>query len=448
MQTCKFLRWHATIPAADEVYSTHWGFDFQVWVANRAFLNTELYNVSAANGWLFPGIDPEFFMGPALNLSIPAAYDYLKTHLEFFPSVGVKGYKIDRGEEGEMPVWEQNIQMDLFEKLCYETMIEKWGQGNFYDFARSAVDRSRSKTFIWNGDSHSNYTGLHYSIASGIRAGLLGFSQWGADTGGYIRELNDPAQELWSRWMWFSTFTPMYEIMIGTNHTPWYPPYSSDLVDVLKESANMHHDLLPFIKSYTYQASVTGLPAIRAAFLEAPTDPLAWNMTDAYYFGEELFIAPIITDGGKRTVYFPAGTGKYLEYFNKTSVHQGGESCAVDMSVHYVPAYVRAGSIVPRGDIVQANNKWTENWTPELTVELYPSADVPYSTFAYYNGDSKDEVSITMSIDAISGDVDVFYGAVGVNGTFVLFGKDGMTNATLHAGGGLASFANVTSLFD
>lgn len=82
---------------------TDWGFDFQVWAANRAFYHTELYNVSAANGWLFPGIDPVFFNGPALNLSIPEAYAYFKEHMKYFPDVGVKGYKIDRGEEGEMP---------------------------------------------------------------------------------------------------------------------------------------------------------------------------------------------------------------------------------------------------------------------------------------------------------------------------------------------------------
>ena len=80
-----------------------YGFDFQVWVANRAFLDTELYNVSQANSWLFEGISPEFFLGPALNLSIPAAYEYFQKKLDYFPSVGVKGYKIDRGEEGEMP---------------------------------------------------------------------------------------------------------------------------------------------------------------------------------------------------------------------------------------------------------------------------------------------------------------------------------------------------------
>lgn len=52
---------------------------------------------------MFPGIDPVQFVGPALNLSIPAAYDYFKQHLAVFPDLGVKGYKIDRGEEEEMP---------------------------------------------------------------------------------------------------------------------------------------------------------------------------------------------------------------------------------------------------------------------------------------------------------------------------------------------------------
>ena len=75
----------------------------QVWAANRAFLDTELYNISKANGWLFPGISPEFFLGPALNLSIPEAYQYFKRRMSVFPDLGVKGYKIDRGEEGEMP---------------------------------------------------------------------------------------------------------------------------------------------------------------------------------------------------------------------------------------------------------------------------------------------------------------------------------------------------------
>jgi alpha-D-xyloside xylohydrolase len=93
-------------------------------------------------------------------------------------------------------VYEQNIQITLFEQLCYESMISKWGVSNFYTFAKNVVDRSRSRTYVRNGDSHSNFTGLAYTVASGIRTGLLGFSQWTSDTGGYIRGANDPTEEL------------------------------------------------------------------------------------------------------------------------------------------------------------------------------------------------------------------------------------------------------------
>ena len=46
-----------------------------------------------------------------------------------------------------------------------------------------------------------------------------------------------------------------------------------------------------------------------------------------------------------------------------------------------------------------------------------------------------------------SGAVTVEYGAVGANGTLVMFVKGGQVNATLHAAGGIASFAK-GSLFD
>lgn len=56
----------------------------------------------------------------------------------------------------------------------------------------------------------------------------------------------------------FSAFSPVYELMLGTNHTSFYAPYTSNLVAVMEETADLYHDLLPFIKSYTYQAAMTG----------------------------------------------------------------------------------------------------------------------------------------------------------------------------------------------
>lgn len=232
--------------------------------------------------------------------------------------------------------------------------------------------------------------------------------------------------------------------MLGTNHTPYYPPYTSDLVAVLKETANLHHDLLPFIKSYTYQAAITGLPLMRALFLETPNDEKTYTSTDEYFFGSEFLVAPIVNQGGTRSVYFPEGTS-YLEYYNKTMVYQGGTTASVSMDVHYAPVYVRAGAIVPRGDIYQGNNKWTEDWKPELVIEVYPSLDVPSSSFEYFNGDSKKEIAICAEIEDET--LTVTYGEVGIAGTIVVYTRTGQRNATLEASGGKVVISGVESLF-
>jgi alpha-D-xyloside xylohydrolase len=336
--------------------------------------------------------------------------------------------------------------MTLFEQLCYENMVSKWGESNFYTFARSAVDRSRSRTAIWNGDSHSDFQGLAYTVASGIRAGLIGFSQWGADCGGYVRTGNEPSEELWARWMHHSAFSPTYEIMVGTGHTPWYPPYTSRLVSVLKKTANLHASLLPYIKSYTYQASQTGVPLIRALFLEYPQDPKAFSVADAYAFGSEFLIAPIVNAGGTRTVYFPSGSS-YLEYFNKTAVYAGGTSHKVSLEWEYVPAYVREGAIVPTGDIYQGNQKWAP-WKPYLEIEVFPSYNVPNSQFEYYNAFRNESVMIKAMTNRGAQSVTVAWGDLGANGMLVLYGKQGPSDITLEGSDGRATVCGFVSLFD
>ncbi|KAF2634971.1 hypothetical protein P280DRAFT_511566 [Massarina eburnea CBS 473.64] len=393
---------------------TDYGFDFQVWVANRAQKGTKLFNASSANDWLFPDDHPQGALGEALNLSIPEAYKYFEGQLEYFPSVGVKGYKIDRGEEGEMPDYVQNEQITLFIDLAYQTMVSKFGKSGFYSFARSAVDRSRAKTHVWNGDSHADFTGLAYSVASGIRSGLISFGIWGSDTGGYSRDSAlgtlSPTPELWARWMWFSAFSPVYELMLGTNHTPWYAPYeNTSTTAIMKQTSNLHADLTPYIKAYAHQSSKNGLPIIRALFLEAE-DEDAWDTTDAYFFGSELLVAPIVTNGSEREVYFPKGpSARYLEYFDKNEIYEAGTTADVSANLSSIPVFVKEGAIIPRGDVFQGNAKWISNWTPELRLEVFPSWEVPESRFVYYDGEGENgrEVEFVLRTEAEIGKITV-----------------------------------------
>ena len=349
--------------------------------------------------------------------------------------------------------------MQLFEQICQTVMANKWGKSGFNSFARSAVDRSQSLTNIWNGDSWANFTGLKYTVASGIRASLLGYSTWASDTGGYIRSPNlvadQPTPELWARWMWFSAYSPVYEIPVGTNHTPWYPPYPSRLVSVLKTTANEHNALIPYIKSFTYQATLTGVSVMRALFLEAPNDPKVYNTPDAYYFGDSLFVAPIVQEGGSRSIYFPNDTVSgytnraYLEYSNRTKVYQGGSTTTVNLEWEYMPVYVREGAIVVRGDIYQGNNKWTKNWQPSLTIECFPSYNYETYVFPYYNGNEVVNITLSSSTESQTA-IAMWDGDLGVNNTQIIFyGKNGAKNmtATAMSTGGSAQVSNFSSIF-
>lgn len=389
----------------------------------------------------------------ALDLTIPEAYEYFKERMAYFPDTGIKGYKIDRGEEGEMPSWEQNIQSYLFHKLLYEKQAEKWGAptetkpAGFYSFARNAVDRSRKYTGLWNGDTDSTFDGLLYSIKGGIRSGLIGFPMWGSDTGGYSREADEeePTETLWARWMWFSTFSPVYELNLDEGSIPWYD-YSEELVEVLRETTQLHLELVPFIQSYMFRATTDGLPIIRALFLETPEDERAWEIDDSYFFGEEFLVAPIVNDNGTADIYFPKGS-KYLEYFGKSDVYEGGDEVTVNLDVRSIPVFVREGSIVPRGDIYQFNNLWEENWEPWLNIEAYPSYSVENSTFEHYNEDAGRAVEIRMEANGKNQEICVSYGQIGANGKLLVYVKDGSREVKLNPQGGKKCIRNVETLF-
>jgi alpha-glucosidase (family GH31 glycosyl hydrolase) len=327
-------------------------------------------------------------------------------------------------------------------------MVDKWGEGNFFTFTRSAVDRARSKVAIWNGDPQATFEGLRYSVASGIRAGLLLFSTWGSDIGGYLRSEANPSEELWARWMQFGAFSPMYEIMVGTGHTPWYAPYSSRLVSILQTTAAWHTRLLPYIRASTWHATQTGIPVIRALFLEYPGDDLAYTISDQYAFGDAFLVAPILSEGGSRTVYFPKGA-KFLDYLEKTTVYAGGSSTVAIMPLEKMPVYVREGAIVVAGDIHRGNAKWIDNYSPSLEIEFFPSYNVSTTRFEFLRADTRVSV-ISTTTDRNASTVTVKYDDVGVNGTLHIYSKGGVINIPMPAGGSsmTVTLDRFASLFD
>ena len=221
----------------------------------------------------------------------------------------------------------------------------------------------------------------------------------------------------------------------------------------MKQTANLHADLLPYIQSYTNDVSKTGLPIIRALFLEAEKDEKTWDVNDSYFFGSEFLVAPIVSAGGSRNVYFPTGPSKsYLEYFNKTQVYTAGTTANMSAPLTSMPVFVKQGAIIPRGDVYQGNAKWIQGWTPDLRLELYPSFDVPESRFTYYGGGAENEIVLKTNRSDKSATVDtggLEFNGWGVKIVWYLKGAEkGRTMDMKSEGaGGSLKVTNIETLF-
>ena len=376
------------------------GMNLLLWTANRC--SGKMFEEGSAQGYLFP------YKWPAADLRRPEVYDWWKQKLDTYVRMGIKGYKIDRGEEGELPDSVQNEFAVLFPKLSAEGLSKAYGD-DYFTFSRNANDISRKYTAIWNGDSWSTFGGLQTTIKNGLRAGAINFPMWGSDTGGYFAPAGN-TKELLARWLEFSAFSPMMEVILGPKRTVWYD-YDDELVGIAQKYAQAHHDLIPYTRSYMQQARQTGMPIMRALIFAYPGDEGLSDTWDEYLYGSEILVAPVTTaKATERKVYLPAG--RWMNYNDKQTVYDGKATVTAAAALGMIPLFVREGSIIPRGDIVKLNNSWDANWEPKLRIEVFPSAKQA-SEFPYFTGSGVQPIKSVPR----SGGLTIEFDDLGTNGT-------------------------------
>jgi len=362
------------------------GMKLILWTANRCF--DQLLTEAKASNYNFAV--GTYGDSPAADVRIPAAYSWFKGKLDTFVKLGVRGYKIDRGEEGEQPDSAQNESVYLFDKLSYEGMAAANGN-DFLIFARNVYDKSRQYSGHWGGDSSADFSGLIASIKIGLRAGAMNFPIFGSDTGGYN---GTPNKELLGRWLEFNAYTSMMEVLIGPNRTIW-TSFDQALIDIATAQTQAHHDLIPYTRSYAYKARQTGMPIMRAMILAYPDDASVSDTWNQYMYGAEILVAPVTTAGAtSRSVYLPAG--KWIDYNDKATISTGGASVTASAPLATIPLFVKEGAIISRGDILQSNNNWTANWAANLRIEVF-LASTGSSSFDYYTGTAVQTITASLS---------------------------------------------------
>jgi alpha-glucosidase len=216
----------------------------------------------------------------------------------------------------------------------------------------------------WSGDIPSTWSSLAEVPMDLLNFSLAGMYYGSCDIGGFQ---GTPTKEMLVRWFQAGVFLPIMRAHSNIGTTPRFPYlWDADGEAAMRKALNLRYQLLPYIYSLGHEAYNTGAPIMRPLVMEFPADTTIANMTDEWLMGKGLLAAPLLNTGGRRNVYLPDDT--WYDY-HTGDVIRGPKTISVEKALDEIPVYVRAGTILPVGPVIQYSEQ-TSN-TP-LEILIYP----------------------------------------------------------------------------
>lgn len=351
------------------------GFRITLWQWPNMIVGTRMfqegmekgYLVKRGNGcpYLFTG-----FEGDAgyIDYSNPEAVVWVQEKFRGLFKQGVAAIKVDFGEGAE-PDAEyhgvagesmHNLYPLLYNKAIFEVTEEVYGRGKATVWARSAWAGSQRYPVHWSGDGLARFEDLACVLRSALSFGLSGFPFYSHDIGGFS---GLPTPELYVRWAQFGLFSSHARAHGVPPREPW--AYGEETERIFRQYDELRYRLLPYIYSEAVACGRTSQPMLRPLVLDHQSDPNCFPIDDQYLFGRSLLVAPILDERNQRRVYLPAGD--WFDFWSREKT-PGGRWIEVEAPLEIMPIFVKAGTILPFGPIIQHT---AEKPSDPLTLEIY-----------------------------------------------------------------------------
>ncbi|HUB69861.1 MAG TPA: TIM-barrel domain-containing protein [Acidimicrobiales bacterium] len=208
---------------------------------------------------------------------------------------------------------------------------------------------------VWSGDIESTFEALAAQIPAGLNIGISGIPWWTTDIGGFKGgDGSTPYfRELIVRWFQYGVFCPLFRLhgvrepgpLVGSGQTGganevW--SFGDEAYRIISEQLDLRERLRPYVMEQMATASKTGVPPMRAMFLEFPADKAAWEITDQFMFGPDILVAPVTAEGARaREVYLPGGV-TWLDAWTGQAVEDTGWVTA-PAPLERIPVFLREG---------------------------------------------------------------------------------------------------------
>ena len=208
---------------------------------------------------------------------------------------------------------------------------------------------------VWSGDVDSSFEALAAQIPAGLNIGIAGIPWWTTDIGGFHNGDSTTAyfRELIVRWFQFGAFCPLFRLhgvrepgprvgsaQTGAPNEVW--SFGEEAYDLIREQLAWRERIRPYVMDQMATATATGLPPMRALFLEFPAEEPAWGVSDQFMLGPDVLVAPVTAQGVReRDVYIPEGA-TWLDAWTGERVKKNGWARAA-APLDRIPVYLREG---------------------------------------------------------------------------------------------------------
>ncbi|XP_009364181.1 probable glucan 1,3-alpha-glucosidase [Pyrus x bretschneideri] len=292
--------------------------------------------------------EPSVFNGPEVTMPRDALHDEGVEHRELHNAYGY-----------------------YFHMATADGLVKR-GDGRDRPFVLSRALFAGSQRYgaVWTGDNSADWDHLRVSVPMVLTLGLTGISFSGADVGGFF---GNPEPELLVRWYQLGAYYPFFR---GHAHhdtkrrEPWL--FGEKNTERIREAIRIRYMLLPYFYTLFREASTTGVPVVRPLWMEFPSEENTFSNDEAFMIGNSILVQGIYAERARHaSVFLP---GKELWYDTKTGVaYKGGKIYKLEVNEESVPAFQRAGTIIPRKDRFRRSSTQMVNDPYTLVIALNSS---------------------------------------------------------------------------
>lgn len=314
---------------------------------------------------------------PPIDFTNPAAFAFWRGLAKRYADMGIDGFKLDYGEDVAPSLglvrsaWrfadgsDERTMHHGYSGLYHRAYAEALPEERFLLCRAAHWGEQQNGCIVWPGDMDATFTrhrerfttrdgkevtgvgGLPATVVMGLSLGVSGFPFFGADTGGYRH--SPPDEELYVRWFEQTALSTVMQVGDSSSQPPWVftaeNGRSVATVDTYRTYARLHMRLFPYEWTHAQRIAIDGRPIQRPLGLAHPE--LGVHPSDAYLFGEDLLVAPVLERGARRhEVVAPAGT--WVDWWDGAPYASDGRApLVVDAPLDKLPLLLRDGAIVP-----------------------------------------------------------------------------------------------------